>query len=98
MQVIIPHSDHELAGPEAIFDKAAAIVLDTLSRASRRVYHRTYRAWYQFAAEHSFDVMTPTLDNIRAFIHEADVNKLLRREKTSLPSVAANLNRTLERA
>ena len=46
-QAIIPHTDHELAKP-SIFDKAVAIVLDTLSPTDRRVYFRTYRAWRQF--------------------------------------------------
>lgn len=82
-QAIIPHSDQELAGTEAIFDKAVAIVLDTLSPTSRRVYHRTYRAWSQFATEHNFDVMALTLDNIRAFIHEADVAKTTRQNRLS---------------
>ncbi len=82
-QAIIPHSDQELAGPEAIFDKAVAIVLDTLSPTSRRVYHQTYRAWCQFATEHGFDVMALTLDNIRGFIHEADVAKTTRQNRLS---------------
>ena len=66
-----------------IFDKAVAIVLDTLSPTSRRVYFRTYRAWTQFAAEHGSDVMELTLDNIRAFIHEADVAKTTRQNRLS---------------
>ena len=43
----------ELVEP-SVFNKALAIVLDTLSPTSRRVYFRTYRAWTQFAAEHRF--------------------------------------------
>ena len=81
-QAIIHHTDHELA-EQSIFDKAVAIVLDTLSPTSRRVYFRTYRAWTQFAAEHGFDVMELTLDNIRAFIHEADVAKTTRQNRLS---------------
>ena len=79
---ISPHTGHELA-EQSIFDKAVAIVLDTLSPTSRRVYDRTYRAWQQFAAEHGFDVMELTFDNIRAFIHEADVAKTTRQNRLS---------------
>ena len=79
---IIPRTDHELVEP-SIFDKAVAIVLDTLSPTSRRVYLRTYRAWTKFANDHSFDVMALTLDNIRAFIHEADVAKTTRQNRLS---------------
>ena len=81
-QAITPRTDHDLA-EQSIFDKAVAIVLDTLSPTSRRVYHRTYRAWCQFATEHGFDVMDLTLDNIRAFIHEADVAKTTRQNRLS---------------
>ena len=81
-QTIIPRTDHDLA-QQSIFDKAVAIVLDTLSPTSRRVYHRTYRAWTQFATEHGSDVMELTLDNIRAFIHEADVAKTTRQNRLS---------------
>ena len=55
-QDISPHTGHELA-QQTTFDRTVAIVLDTLSPTSRRVYGRTYRAWRQFAAEHGFDVM-----------------------------------------
>ena len=82
MQKIIRHADHVLA-KQAIFDRTVAIVLDTLSPTSRRVYDRTYRAWWQFAAEHGFDVMELTFDNIRAFIHEADVAKTTRQNRLS---------------
>ena len=82
-QAIIPNNDHELTGPETTFDRVVSIVLDTLSPTSRRVYYRTYRAWRQFATEHSFDVMALTLDNIRAFIHEADVAKSTRQNRLS---------------
>ena len=81
-QAITPRTDHDLA-EQSIFDNAVAIVLDTLSPTSRRVYHRTYRAWCQFATEHSFAVMELTLDNIRAFIHEADVAKTTRQNRLS---------------
>ena len=67
-QAITPHTGHDLA-EQSIFDKAVAIVLDTLSPTSRRVYFRTYRAWTQFAIERGFDVMELTFDNIRGFIH-----------------------------
>ena len=81
-QAITPHTGHDLA-EQSIFDKAVAIVLDTLSPTSRRVYLRTYRAWTKFANDHSFDVMALTLDNIRAFIHEADVAKTTRQNRLS---------------
>lgn len=81
-KAITPRTDHELA-EQSIFDKAVAIVLDTLSPTSRRVYLRTYRAWTQFASEHGFDVIALTLDNIRAFIHEADVAKTTRQNRLS---------------
>ncbi len=81
-QTIIPRTDHDLA-QQSIFDKAVAIVLDTLSPTSRRVYLRTYRAWTKFANDHSFDAMALTLDNIRAFIHEADVAKTARQNRLS---------------
>ena len=81
-QAITPHTDHELAEP-SIFDKAVAIVLDTLSPTSRRVYLRTYRAWRQFTTDHGSDVMELTLDNIGAFIHEADVAKTTRQNRLS---------------
>ena len=44
-QAIIPHTDHDLA-EQSIFDKAVAIVLDTLSPTSRRG-HRTYVLGHQ---------------------------------------------------
>ena len=81
-QDISPHTGHELA-EQTTFDRTVAIVLDTLSPTSRRVYGRTYRAWRQFAAEHGFDVMALTFDNIRAFIHEADVAKTTRQNRLS---------------
>ena len=81
-QDISPHTGHELA-EQAIFDRTVAIVPDTLSPSNRRVYHRTYRAWWQFAAEHGFDVMALTFDNIRTFIHEADVAKTTRQNRLS---------------
>ena len=89
-QAIIHHTDRELA-EQSIFDKAVAIVLDTLSPTSRRVYFRTYRAWTQFAAEHGFDVMELTLDNIRAFIHEADVAKTTRQNRLVTHAEAAGI-------
>ena len=82
MQNITPHTDHDLV-EQTIFDRTVAIVLDTLSPTSRRVYGRTYRAWRQFAVEHDFDVMALTFDNIRAFIHEADVAKTTRQNRLS---------------
>lgn len=36
-------------------------MLGTLSPANRRVNHRTYRAWTQFAAQREFDVMIQPL-------------------------------------
>ena len=81
-RAITPHSSHELA-EQSIFDKAVAIVLDTLPPTSRRVYHRTCRAWRQFTTEHGFDIMALTLDNIRTFIHEADVAKTTRQNRLS---------------
>ena len=81
-QDISPHTGHELA-QQTTFDRTVAIVLDTLSPTSRRVYGRTYRAWRQFATEHGFDVMALTFDNIRAFIHEADVAKTTRQNRLS---------------
>ena len=81
-QAITAHSSQDLA-EQSIFDKAVAIVLDTLSPTSRRVYDRTYRTWRQFATEREFDVMELTLDHIRAFIHEADVAKTTRQNRLS---------------
>ena len=79
---IIRPTDQDLA-QQTIFDRTVAIVLDTLSPTSRRVYDRTYRAWLQFSLEHGVDAMALTFDNIRAFIGEADVAKTTRQNRLS---------------
>lgn len=81
-KTISPHAGHDLAR-QTIFNKAVAIVLDTLSPTSRRVYLRTYRAWSQFAGDRGFDLMELTFDNVRAFIHQADVARTTRQNRLS---------------
>ena len=86
---ISPYTGHELA-EQTTFDRTVAIVLDTLSPTSRRVYGRTYRAWRQFAAEHGYNVMALIFGNIRAFIHVADV------AKTTLQNRLSHMRKLLE--
>ena len=65
------------------FERAIEIICDSLSVSSRRVYQNNYRAWRAFSAAHGLAVMDVTVDNIRAFINQADVAKSTRQNRLS---------------
>ena len=75
MSDIIVRSSSELSSQLPLFHRAAAVVADSQSSTSRRVYDCTFRAWCKFADEQGFSIDDGTYAHVRAFIYEADLAK-----------------------
>ena len=83
MSEIIIHPGGELANESPLFHRAAAIVADSLSPTSRRVYDCTFRAWCKFGDEQGFSIDDVTYVHVRAFIYQADLAKTTRQNRLS---------------
>ncbi len=83
MADIIIRSSSELGSELPLFHRAAAVVADSLSPTSRRVYDCTFRAWCKFADEQGFSSGEVTNAHVRAFIYEADLAKTTRQNRLS---------------
>jgi len=80
---IIVRSNSELSSQLPLFHRAAAVVADSLSPTSRRVYDCTFRAWCVFADEQGFSSDEVTYAHVRAFIYQADLAKTTRQNRLS---------------
>ncbi len=80
---IIVRSSNELCSELQLVHRAAAIVADSLSLTSRRVYDCAFRAWRNFADEQSFRIDEVTYVHVRAFIYQADLAKTTRQNRIS---------------
>ena len=83
MSDIIVRSSGELSSQLPLFHRAAAVVADSLSPTSRRVYDCTFRAWRKFADEQGFSIDDVTYAHVRAFIYQADLAKTTRQNRLS---------------
>lgn len=83
MSDVIVRSSSELSSELPLFHRAAAVVADSLSSTSRRVYDCTFRAWCKFADEQGFSTDDVTYAHVRAFIYEADPAKMTRQNRLS---------------
>ena len=79
--VILIDTHHITAADK--FERATAIIYDNLSISSRRVYQNTHSTWRAFAAEEGMALMDLSIDNIHAFIYQADVAKSTRKNRLS---------------
>ena len=83
MSQIVIQAGNELATGKSVFHAAAAIVADSLSLTSRRVYDCTFRAWCQFADAHDISADDVSYIYVREFINEAAVAKTTRQNRLS---------------
>ena len=83
MSQIVIQADNKLAGGQSLFHAAAAIVADSLSLTSRRVYECTFRAWNEFVDEHGYSIDDVSYIHVRKFINEATVAKTTRQNRLS---------------
>ena len=83
MPQIVIQTDNELASGKSLFHAAAAIVADSLSLTSRRVYDCTFRAWCKFADAHDISTDDVSYIHVREFINEAAVAKTTRQNRLS---------------
>ena len=81
MPQIVIQADNELATGKSLFHAAAAIVADSLSMTSRRVYDCTFRAWCQFADAHDISADDVSYIHVREFINEATLAKTTRQNR-----------------
>ena len=83
MPQIVIQADNELATGKSLFHAAAAIVADSLSLTSRRVYDCTFRAWCRFADTNDISTDDVSYIHVREFINEAAVAKTTRQNRLS---------------
>ena len=83
MSQLIRKPDSELAPRPALFYGAAAIVADSLSQTSRRVYDCTFRSWCDFAIQRGISVDDVYYHHVRDFINEAAIAKTTRQNRLS---------------
>ena len=83
MSQIVILADNELTTGKSLFQAATAIVADSLSATSRRVYDCTFRAWCKFADEHGYSRDDVSYLHVREFINEAAVAKTTRQNRLS---------------
>ena len=83
MSRTIVHPDNNLATGQVLFHAAAAIVADSLSSTSRRVYDCTFRAWCAFADTRGISIDDLSYIHVREFINEAAVAKTTRQNRLS---------------
>jgi len=83
MSDIIVRSSSELSSQLPLFHRAVAVVADSLSPTSRRVYDCTFRAWCKFADEQDFSIDDVTYAHVRAFTYQADLAKTTRQNRLS---------------
>ena len=83
MPDIIVRSSSKLASELPLFHRATAVVADSLSPTSRRVYDCTFRAWRKFADEQRFSIDEVTYAHVRAFTYQADLAKTTRQNRLS---------------
>ena len=76
-------ADNKLSRRQSLFHAAAAIVADSLSLTSRRVYDCTFRAWCKFADKHDISTDDVSYIHVREFINEAAVAKTTRQNRLS---------------
>ncbi len=81
MSEIIIRLDSALASQLPLFHQPAAIVADSLSPTSRRVYDCNFLAWPKFAGEQGFNINDVSYGHVRSFIHEADLAKTTRQNR-----------------
>lgn len=83
MPGIVTQADNALLAEKSLFHAAAAIVADSLSLTSRRVYDCTFRAWCIFADDREISRDDVSYIHVREFINEAAVAKSTRQNRLS---------------
>ena len=83
MSQIVFQADNELVTEQPLFHAAAAVVADSLSQTSRRVYDCTFRAWCRFAEDRNISANDVSYIQVREFINEATLAKTTRQNRLS---------------
>lgn len=79
----ITYHSAKLSTSQFLFQAAAAVVADSLSPTSRRVYACTFRAWQKFTEENGIGIDEVNYIHLREFINDADVARSTRRNRLS---------------
>ncbi len=81
-KIIIRQRSRLAAGPFLSYG-AAAIVADSLSPTSRRVYDCKFRAWCQFADAYEISADDVSYEHMRDFINTANLAKATHQNRLS---------------